>query len=170
MNSQDILKEMEELRERLDSLEKLYDSLTSPNKRWRANKGGFYYCISDDYWDLVETDREDNSVIDDLRYIIGNYFETRKEAEFEVKRLKVISELKEWTTPINDFDWNNMDVQKYFISLKLDKIMINSFSTYQVSDLVFASREAAKKAIETIGENRIIKYYFRRGEKNADSD
>ena len=144
--------------------------MTPPNKRWRANKGGSYYRISDDYWDLVGADREDNSVIDDLRYITGNYFETRKEAEFEVKRLKVITELKEWATPVNDFDWDDESVRKYFISLEFDKIMINSFSIYQVSDLVFASREAVKKAIETVGENRIIKYYFRRGEKNADSD
>jgi hypothetical protein len=165
MNNQDILNEIEELKERLDSLKKLYDSLIPLNKRWRADRENTYYFINSDGRVFFENDY--TLRVDDMRYAFGNYFKTMEEAKFEAERLKVVAELKEWATPANHFDWNDMYVQKYFISLEFGKIVINSFSTYQNSDLVFASKEAAKKAIEAVGEDKIIKYYFKRGEKSA---
>ena len=39
---------------------------------------------------------------------------------------------------------------------------VGFYYTNQVSDLYFESEEIAKRAIESIGEDRIIKYYFRR--------
>ena len=36
MDKQEILNEIAELKERLNGLEKMYDSLTPPNKRWRG--------------------------------------------------------------------------------------------------------------------------------------
>ena len=171
MNKQDILEEMAELKDRLNKLEKMYDSLTPPNKRWRAEKDDVYYFITTG--GKLSCDTENVVDLDDLRYAIGNYFKTEGEAEFEVERLKVIAELKEWATPVNDFDWHDDKQNKYILAFNdclTDPLTVDFYYTNQVSDLCFQSEEVAKSAIESVGEDRIIKYYFRRGEINGNND
>lgn len=168
MNKQDILTEMAELKERLNKLEKMYNSLTPPIKRWRAEKDGNYYFIS--AGGKLCLDRENKVIEDGMRYAIGNYFKTEEEGFFEIERLKVIAELKEFATPVNEFDWSSNFDNKYVIIAENDKegnisLVVDDWRTYQFSDLYFASEEVAKNAIEAVGEKRIIKYYFRRGEK-----
>ena len=160
MNKQEILEEIAELKERLNNLEKEYDSLTPPNKRWRANKGNYYYYIKET--GEIGCNTEDEMYGDNLCYTIGNYFKTREEAKFESERLKVIIELREWAIPAdNDFSWKT-DIIKYIIALSEDIVSVGKYYSYQPSDLVFASEEMAKNAIEAVGEERILKYYFRR--------
>lgn len=55
--------------------------------RWRATKGGFYYYLSS--FSDVTKNEEENDMIDDFRYNLGNYFRTREVA------LKVADEIKE---------------------------------------------------------------------------
>ena len=174
MNKQEILAEMTELKDRLNKLEKIYDSLTPPNKRWRAEKErGIYFYIDSN--GLVHSTVDEYFPIDKAHYVIGNYFRTKEEAKFEVERLKVITELKEWSTPISEFNWNDSTERKYTLEIK--SVLENShlavafyYGSIQTSDLYFQSEEVAKSAIESVGEDRIIKYYFRRGENNADND
>ena len=159
MNKQEILTEIEELKERLNSLEKMYDSLTSPNKRWRGEKNDNYYFITTG--GTINCNAESVVALDDMRYAIGNYFQTKEEAEFEAERLKVVTELREFSTPPTDFDWDNTD-KKYTLILESTGVKAKFFYMYQVSDLYFKTREQAENAIKAIGEDRIIKYYFRR--------
>lgn len=171
MNKQEILEEIATLKEKLNNLEKMYDSLTLPNKRWRAEVGEDYYFISAG----LCLDRERSTSTDNARYELGNYFETREQAEFEAERLKVIAELREYATPVNEFNWSNDFENKYEINVENNKegnisLIVDDWHTYQFSDLYFASEELAKNAIESVGEDRIIKYYFRRGEKNGISN
>ena len=49
-------------------------------------------------------------------------------------------------------------------------LAVDFYYTNQVSDLCFQSEEIAKSAIEAVGEDRIIKYYFRRGENSGVSN
>lgn len=171
MNKQEILDEIASLKEQLNNLEKLYDSFNPPNKRWRAEKDDKYYFISTG--GNINYDIENVVVLDDLRYVLGNYFKTAEEAEFEIERFKVIAELKEWATPINDFNWAD-DTRKYVIVVantgENTCLAVDFYYTNQVSDLCFQSEEVAKSAIEAVGEKRIIKYYFRRGEISGDSN
>lgn len=154
-----------ELKERLNNLEKQYEALTPSNKKWRAKKDDDYYFIRAE--GTVCFDRENEAIVDNSRYDTGNYFKTREEAEFEAERLKVIAELREFATPISEFDWNDPREDKYVLEFQTEEgnnfLMIDCWHTCQFSDLCFESEEAAKAAIESIGEDRIIKYYFRRG-------
>ena len=163
MNKQEILAEISELKDRLNKLEKMYDSLTPPYKRWRAEKDDDYYFIRAE--GIVCFDRENEAIMDNSRYELGNYFETREEAEFEVERLKVIAELKEWATPPTDFDWDNNN-RKYILEVRSTTekcfLAIDYDYVYQLSDLYFRTKEQAENAIKAIGEDKIIKYYFRR--------
>ena len=168
MNKQEILAEMAELKERLNKLEKMYDSFNPPNKRWRAKQGDGYYLIS--AVGSIHYYNENEATMDGLHYDIGNYFKTEKEAEFEIERLKVIAELKEWATPISEFDWKDYTQEKYVIILENNYLRADFFYSLQICGLYFESREIAEYAIKAVGEERIIKYYFRRGENNEASD
>lgn len=173
MNKQEILAEMAELKERLNKLEKMYNSFNPPNKRWRAGKGNNYYYIGDNGTWYISTDNYNDK--DDARYELGNYFETREQAEFEAERLKVIAELKGYATPVNEFNWSSNFEIKYVLIVEDNKegnsiLVVDDWRTYQFSDLCFASEEVAKSAIESVGEERIMKYYFRRVRTNGDSN
>ena len=168
MNKQEILAEMAELKERLNKLEKMCDSLTPSNKRWRAEKDDEYYFINTGGG--INCDIEQVVALDDSRYNIGNYFQTAEEAEFEIERLKVIAELKEWATPISEFNWDDSTERKYTLEAKGTEENIHLTVTFyygiiQTSDLCFQSEEVARSAIKSVGEKRILKYYFRRGDK-----
>lgn len=158
MNKQEILTEIEELKERLNSLEKMYNSVS--DKRWRGDKDDDYYFIS--ALGTVYRDTENVKAVDNARYDIGNYFQTKEEAEFEAERLKVVTELREWATPISEFNWNDAAEKKYVILLELDEVKVDSFALYQISDLFFKTKEQAESAIRTVGKERILKYYFKR--------
>lgn len=169
MNKQEILAEMTELKDRLNKLEKMYASLTPPNKRWRAEKDDEYYYITERGFATFK--KEIGSGLDDARYELGNYFETREQAEFEAERLKVITELKEWATPVNEFDWkDNFNYEKKYVLVMGEnnyRVKVDFYYTGQICDLYFQSEELAKSAIESVGEDRIIKYYFRRGSEEV---
>lgn len=170
MNNEDIFSKIDELTERISKLEKMCDSSTSsktmcnmstpPNKRWRGEKGDDYYFIN--AIGIVRQNKEDTSEVDDLRYGIGNYFKTKEEAEFESERLKVIADLKDWATPGNDVKYiiDIRNTEEGVIHLEVEA---NCCYSYQASELCFESKEIAKDAIRAVGEDRIIKYYFRRG-------
>lgn len=169
MNKQEILNEIADLKERLNELEKIYDNLTPPNKRWRAKKGvSYYFSMSDG---TIHRSADCETKTDYLRYITGNYFKTKEEAEFEVERRKVIEELKQWSTSADDFDWDNVNERKYNIILesgKVIKIIVGYKLGNQISDLCFISREMAINAINAVGEERIIKYYFRKQKESEE--
>ena len=167
INREDILNEITELTERVSNLEKRYDSLTSSNKMWRAEKDSMYFYIDSE--DEICSSLENGAATDNLRYDIGNYFKTEEEAKFEVERLKVIRELKKFSTPISDFDWNDDTQKKYTITIRNNLIRVTVYYNLQSSDLYFKSKKQAKNAIYSVGEDRIFKYYFRRGNLNGAS-
>lgn len=163
MNKQEILNEIIELRGRLNDLEKIYNSLVPPSERWRGDKDDKYYFIS--AVGSIRFDTETEEGVDDSRYDIGNYFQGYEDAEFEAERLKVIASLREWATPVDDFDWNNNN-KKYILEVRTKGeecfLAIDYDYVYQLSDLYFKTKEQAESAIKAVGEDRIIKYYFRR--------
>lgn len=152
---------LQEVKEILHCLEKTCcDSSTPPNKRWRAGKDKSYYYITAGGAAYISSEVDTST--DDIRYELGNYFKTEDEAMFEVERIKVIAELKEWATPAKDFDWDDNRQNKYVIGFEDNHIEVSYNYEYQVCDLYFKSEEIARDAIRAVGEDRIIKYYFRR--------
>ena len=82
------------------------------------------------------------------------------------EKLKVIHELEKFAYENNDeeIDWDNKDQCKFSLvfGYNLQVVQINTWSVIREIpfNVYFSSEELAKKAIETIGEERIKKYYF----------
>lgn len=96
----------------------------------------------------------------------GNCFQTKKQAKFMVEKLRVIHELEKFAFENNEkeIDWNDVNQTKYYLGMFQSDKIIAVFSTYKWCytpfNIYFTSEEIAEKAIETIGEDRIKKYYF----------
>ena len=135
------------------------------SKVWKPESNENYYHIvsdgdiSDSYW-------SDDSDLANDRYEIGNCFRTLEEAEFAVERLKVIAELKRFAQEHNkkEIDWRDFGQCKYFIYCEFhdnaEYIDIGCAKECKSNDIYFASEEIAQQAIDTIGEDRIKKYYL----------
>src|SRR5574344_1758580 len=146
--------------DKLEELKKKYKELGEEIERLKeeqAHKPKY----GEEYWFI----RYDNEVIsniwyaddiDEARYELGNVFSTREEAEFRKEQLKVEAELRRFSRPLV--------VDKGNFMLRYDhyrnEILIEDFGFIQFSNIYFPSKKIAQKAIDTVGEERIKKYYF----------
>ena len=88
---------------------------------------------------------------------IGNLFHTKEQAEFAVEKLKVEAELRKFSRPFKEDEYN------YFIQIhpSHNNIVTDSDDYYQTQGTIyFESTTIANEAIDAIGENRIKKYIF----------
>lgn len=70
----------EEIRKKVDAINKKY------KKRWRAENGEEYYFITSTGHATSDTD--EYSTTDNDRYRVGNYFETKEQAEEALEKIK----------------------------------------------------------------------------------
>lgn len=106
-------KDLEELKCELDK-EKL--SNTQMNNRWRANDGEKYYCIYGD--GTIDWSIDTNDEISVKHYDLGNYFQTKEEAEKVAEKIKIYVQLKDLALRLNkgeEIDWENDKQVKYYI-------------------------------------------------------
>lgn len=150
-------RQIQDIRKELDELDKVDIELES--RRWRPDLGQIYYLVSDT--GSVAYTIWYNSNCDLLRFAIGNVFKTKEEVEFEIERLKVIAELKEFAEP-DDRQWNNHDCH-WAIRYKhnISEMCIEQWTLFHTNLIYFESREKAEEAINAVGEDRIKKYYLR---------
>ena len=88
---------------------------------------------------------------------IGNMFRTKEQAEFAVEKLKIEAELRKFSRPFKEDEYN------YFIQIhpSHNNIVTDSDDYYQTQGTIyFESTTIANEAIDAIGENRIKKYIF----------
>lgn len=125
----------------------------------------------DEYWFIDEegsvgSTLYDNHYIDDY-YIdrchqtIGNFFQTKEEAEFAVEKLKVEAELRKFSSPFEIYGTN------YHLYFDKDDGFDDGFmgigctTTSLVQGAIyFESEETAREAIRSVGKERIKKYLF----------
>ena len=150
----------------LESVENVYanDWEVVGEKKWGPKKGAVYWYINPDggidYYSY-ENDETDKNFI-----AIGNCFQTEKQAEFMAEKLRVIHELEMFAYENNEeeIDWNDTNQEKLYLTMNYMDKCIDVFYTYawiySPSNIYFTSKKIAKEAIETIGEERIKKYYF----------
>lgn len=143
-----------EEREKLLALIK--KSNKTQNKLWKPKYGEIYWYIDGD--GCFRASRGGCSEYEEYRLDIGNCFSTKEEALFEVERLKVIRELKELA---GGYKWKYCD-DNYCICIdsRENKIVITNYHWTLENNIYFPSEKAAQKAIDTIGEERLRKYYF----------
>lgn len=134
------------------------------NKVWKPKKGDKYFIISSRL-EVVKFNNQEDSI--DKKVInSGNCFKTREEAQHMAEKLKVIRELQDFALEHNDeeIDWNDVNQEKLYLGMNPKIKSIDIFHTcswiYLPFNIYFTSEEIAEKAIETIGEDRIKKYYF----------
>lgn len=157
MNNQEKIEQLEkeieekkaEIKEKESEIERL------KNLNWIPNYNEMYYTING-YGDVVQDINEEKS-FNIQKFLIGNYFKTREEAEFKVEQLKVYQELKAFAEP---FDANKIQRSLYY---DYEEQSIENGSLRGLKsplELYFESEEQIREAIETIGEDRLIKYYL----------
>ena len=128
-------------------------------KKHKFEDGDKYYfislsgAISDSTWTSDNLDLSFES--------IGNCFDNIEDARFALEQLKVIHELKKYTTkPV--WVWN----QKKWYSLLYDnntrtiRTEVWLYDQMLPNSMYFESKEMAQKAIDEIGEERLKKYWF----------
>ena len=128
-------------------------------KKHKFEDGDKYYFIFPSGDISNSTWANDN--IDSSFESIGNCFNSKEDAEFALEQLKVIHELKKYTTkPV--WVWN----QEKWYSLSYDhnrrtiRIEVWMFDQVLPNSMYFKSQEMAQKAIDEIGEERLKKYWF----------
>ena len=88
---------------------------------------------------------------------IGNMFRTKEQAEFAVEKLKVEAELRKFSRPFKEDEYN------YFIQIhpSRNNIVTESDDYYPTQGTIyFESTTIANEAIDTVGKERIKKYIF----------
>ena len=147
MNVQD---EMKSLKERIAELEQQVDEEQAFPKYkdfyWGVNAKGKVFC---DTWEGFKFEKDMLS--------IGNVYQTENEAVLAVEKLKVEAELRKFSTPFKEDEYN------YFIQIhpSHNNIVIDSDDYYQTQGTIyFESTTIANEAIDTIGIDRIKKYIF----------
>lgn len=134
------------------------------SKVWKPKEKELYF-----YYDsegLIYESISSGGSIDKNRLEFGNCFKTRKEAKHMVEKLKVINELKNFALENNEeeIDWNNLSQRKYVIIYDPEDQNVDVYCYWRAQyipfNIHFTSEKIAQKAIETIGVDRIKKYYF----------
>lgn len=108
------------------------------------------------------------NVDDENSWKQGNIFPTKEAAEFEANRRRVIAELKRHAEERNFFpiDWEDYGQDKWHLAYyasrpegcKVYPTYTNAF--HGGAPVCFTSESIANAAIEKIGEDNLIKYYF----------
>ena len=141
-----------------------WEVVEEKKKWWKPELDEKYYMICGD--GSIDYNNYDFDGADRRIMAIGNCFQTEEQAEFMAEKLRVIHELEKFAYENNEeeIDWNKENQEKYAIVFNhLTKDF--TISLWRVShnnplNIYFSSEEIAKKAIETIGEDRIKNYYF----------
>lgn len=135
---------------------KIYEE--KPTQTWKPEFGEKYY-----YMTTSGTVGQDtfNTSFDKYRLSFRNVFKTAEEARKMVEKIKIINKLRE----LSNINFNDTsDEAHYAIAYDVEANEITFNVSYYYKDLpfniYFATEEDCKKAVETIGEDNLKKYYF----------
>lgn len=123
-------------------------------------------------WDFNSNDRDSYYYIDEFGYLrpdwfdegyfeirrdLGNAFLTEEEAEFELERRKIETIMRKHSRPFKSGEFNCTVA----CETPINKVYIRTVQFHNSGVPFFASSEVAQKVIDEIGEDRLIKYWFR---------
>ena len=143
---------IEQAEKQKQELQELIDSLSTMEvEPGRAEYGGLYWYIDD--IDQIVSCTECNSLSDNYRYEIGNYYLTPEDAEKAEKQIRLFrlldrfSRQNGWTDEL----WKNSIIEKYYIyfdynykSIKTESVHISRY----ICQVYFVSESVAQQAIE----------------------
>lgn len=153
------MSKIEELLKQKENIEKQIKAERSKRKTFIPKDGDEFYYISSEGYIVLSF-----AINDDIKNFIsfGNCFSSPEEAEFMVERLKVIKELENFAKENNDeIDWDSYS-GKYYIYYDYFKnsIKVGSTAYTKANKIYFSSFDICREAINTVGEDRIKKYYL----------
>lgn len=133
---------------------KIYEE--KPTRTWKPEFGEKYY-----YMTTIGNVAQDtfNTSFDKYRLSFRNVFKTAEEARKMVEKIKIINKLRELSNI--KFSENK---GKYYIYYNFRENRVLCTETNYVKiipfEVCFKTREDCQKAIDTIGEENLKKYYF----------
>lgn len=132
-----------------------------PKSVWDLKEGDTYYSIYGNGNVSSEKKWFDDDYENNYREI-GNVFLTKEEAEFDVERRKIETEMLRLGGRRKINELNNDVVYTIQMHFGLKYVYVRSFDIKQapIGVIFFNYRKQAIKALETIGEYRIKKYIF----------
>lgn len=152
--------------EREQLLKLVEKSNEKKNKVWQPKENDNYYYIRSD--GLVIYTPYNSSFSGDVnRYKLGNCFKTEEEAEFALKKQKLITEIKRYIAENDpeELDWKNIEQNKFYLCYNHNRCDDNLDVSYNVTarsmnTIYFSGKLDWEKMISDIGEDRIKKYLF----------
>ena len=162
MTKDEKLKRIEDIEKELAELKESIKEEDENNQFcWIPEFGEKYYWIAN-YGEPLPDIWTSPSYNED-RLAIGNVFKTKEEAGFEVERLKVIHELRQYAEP-RDAQWDGKNDHYYITCTTFNsyenRINVYSSPLYKHHDIYFSSFFRAWEAIEAVGKERVKKYYL----------
>ncbi len=127
---------------------------------WKPEEGETYFYISS-VGDVESETYDSDTYIDNARLEFTNIFRTEEEANIMAIKLQIIAKLRK----LSNVDFNeDFDEQKWYITYNHRTESIECDTTYHVQRMPFCiyfkNQEDCGKAIDTIGEENLKKYYF----------
>lgn len=145
-----LMKQGQELLEKMK--EERFADVSKKVKRWKPKDGAVYYGVVAD--GTIKYIIWDNDIVDNGYYKLGNCFETEEEAQKEIDRRIAEQEL------LDMCDWDVKSVYYMLYSPISESFNVNCYNTLIPTPYRFASEESAKKAIDTLGTDK-LKLIFR---------
>lgn len=142
--------ELKALKERIAELEEL-----AKEEQEFPKNGDEYWCLGD--WLLPTLLTYEDDYTDRGRKHSGNIYKTKEEAEFAADKLKVEAELRKFSRPFENGEFN------YYIFFYIDGDDVEvgyKVSCHSQGTIYFESEEKAQQAIDAVGVDRIKKYIF----------
>lgn len=137
----------------------LYPCKKPPKTVWDLQRGDKYYVIDDSglYGNVTFDDDTDDS---NYRKI-GNCFLTKEDAEYEIERRKIETEMLRLGGRRN-FKFNGKNYSIYYSDgINVNGINVEFYhSTMHQGSIYFDSKEQLNEVVKTIGLERIKKYIF----------
>ena len=158
MTKEEVAKEIKECEMKLKNLREELNKPKYGGKRWKPGMGQRYWLIG--IYGYVVGDKWDNHAIDNQAFNAGNAFPSEEAAKFELERRKVLAELSDYAEG-DDAVWDRMK-RHYLLCYDpaTDHVKYDFNQSVKYPGLYFPSEEAAKAAVEAVGEGRVKKYYL----------
>lgn len=164
MNKQQILEQIDELKQKIKELEKEVNSPEFEGIKKGARqkpKDGEVYFFLDSYGNRIWT-KWHNNVQDLFRFNTGNCFKTNKEAIDYKENLLTKQALKDLALELNngvEIDWDNYKLTKYCIFIScVDVLYLHSINSNKHLGQVYCyDKDFLTIAKDRIGEEKLIK-------------
>ncbi|SFE89936.1 hypothetical protein [Peptostreptococcus sp. D1] len=144
--------EVQKFRKELTSkVDAMLEKENQPKTVWDIEREDVYYVIYPrgiEYF-VFHGEDFDNSVRD-----MGNMFLTQEEAEFELERRKIEAVMKKFSVPFESEKCNWIISYDHFNNT----VDVTYWCNDDYGVYYFETREIARKVIDEVGEDRLLKY------------